>query len=116
MCEVLAERPMLVEQRHAGRGIGIEHLLRGDHLDLVRIGVEPEFGSRNLLARIVDALQAREIPVGRLAKQSVRGVGHRVQTLSPSRRRKSSRNTGKISDLWETLRMESGARSATSFE
>ncbi len=62
MREVLAERPVLVEQRHAGRGIGIQHLLRGDHLDLVRVGVEPEFGSRNLLARIVDTLQLRRSP------------------------------------------------------
>ena len=64
MGEMLAERPVLVEQRHADRGIGIEHLLGGDDLDLVGIDVEPEFGSRDLLAGIVDALQCREIPVG----------------------------------------------------
>ena len=55
--ELLAERPMLVEQRHASGGVGIQHLLGGDDLDLVGIDVEPEFGSRNLLAGIVDALQ-----------------------------------------------------------
>ena len=75
MREVLAERPMLVKQRHAGRGIGIQHLLRGDHLDLVRVGVEPEFGSRNLLARIVDALQLREVPLCSL-KQARGCRGH----------------------------------------
>ena len=45
MREMLAERPVLVEQRHADRGIGIQHLLGGDDLDLVGIDVEPEFGS-----------------------------------------------------------------------
>jgi hypothetical protein len=63
MCEMLAERPMLVEQRHADRRIGIQHLLRGDDLDLVGIGVEAQFSSRNLLAGIVDTLQLREVPV-----------------------------------------------------
>ena len=43
MGEMLAERPVLVEQRHADRGIGVEHLLGRDHLDLVRIDVEPQF-------------------------------------------------------------------------
>ena len=75
MCKVLSERPMLVEQRHAGRGIGIQHLLRGDHLDLVRVDVEPEFGSRNLLARIVDALQLREVPL-RSLEQACGSRGH----------------------------------------
>jgi hypothetical protein len=41
MCEMLAERPMLVEQRHAGRGVRIQHLLGGDDLDLAGIDVEP---------------------------------------------------------------------------
>src|SRR6266849_2731813 len=38
---MLAERPMLVEQRHAGRGICIQHLLGSDDLDLVRVDIEP---------------------------------------------------------------------------
>src|SRR5258705_7599297 len=63
ICEMLAERPMLVEQRHAGRGIGIQHLLCGDDLDLVRVDLEPQFRSRNLLAGIVDTLQLLELPV-----------------------------------------------------
>jgi hypothetical protein len=41
MCEMLAERPMLVEQRHAGRGICIQRLLSGDDLDLVGVDLEP---------------------------------------------------------------------------
>jgi hypothetical protein len=42
--EVLAVRPVVVAQRQAGRGIGVEHLLGRDDLDLVRIGVQPELG------------------------------------------------------------------------
>jgi hypothetical protein len=61
--KVLAERPVLVEQGHADRGIRIEHLLGGDHLDLVHIGVEPELLVRDVLARIMNALQGVEIPV-----------------------------------------------------
>ena len=62
--EMFAERPVLVIQRHADRGVGVEHLLGGDDLDLVRIDVEAEFGERDILAGVVDALQRREIPVG----------------------------------------------------
>ena len=40
--ELLAERPMAVEQRHAGRGIGVEHLLGGYHLDPGLVDVEPK--------------------------------------------------------------------------
>ena len=75
MGEMLAERPVLVEQRHADRGIGVQHLLGGDDLDLVGIDVEPEFGSRDLLAGIVDALQRREIPV-RALEQALGRRGH----------------------------------------
>ena len=38
--EVLAVGPMVVTQRHAYRGVGIHHLLGGDHLDLVGVGVQ----------------------------------------------------------------------------
>ncbi len=76
MCEMLAERPMLVEQRHAGRGICIQHLLGGDDLDLVRVDIEPQFRSGNLLAGIVDTLQLREVPVRSLKQVSgCRGHG-----------------------------------------
>ena len=64
--KMLAERPVFVEQRHADRGIGVQHLLGGDDLDLVGIDVEPEFGARDLLAGVVDALQGRKIPIGSL--------------------------------------------------
>ena len=73
--EVLAERPVLVEQRHPDRGVGVEHLLGGNHLDLVGIDIEPEFGQRDIFAGIVDALQRPEIPV-RSFEQSFGGRGH----------------------------------------
>ncbi|MHC2468614.1 hypothetical protein ACVIHD_007626 [Bradyrhizobium embrapense] len=73
--ELLAERPVLVEQRHADRGIGVEHLLGGDHLDLVGIDVEPEFLARDLFAGIVNPLQRLEIPVGAL-EQAFAGRPH----------------------------------------
>jgi len=66
---------MLVEQRHAGRGIGVEHLLGGDDLDLVRIDIESQFGARDLLAGVMDALQLGEIPV-RSLKQALGCCSH----------------------------------------
>ena len=35
--EVLAERPMLIHQRHADRRIGVQHLLGGNDIDLIWI-------------------------------------------------------------------------------
>src|SRR5262245_3367613 len=104
MGEMLAEGPVLVEQRHADRGIGIEHLLRGDDLDLVGIDVEPELAERNLLAGIVHALQDGEIPVGAAVEPFARG--HDAARSFPRRRWNSSWNTGKISLRLLTLRME----------
>ena len=54
--EVLAERPVLVEQRHADRGIGVQHLFGADDLDLVRVAVQPEFLDRDLLDGVVAPL------------------------------------------------------------
>src|SRR5262245_46758257 len=102
MGEMLPERPMLVEQGHADRGIGIEHLLGGDDLDLVGIDVEPELAERNLLAGVVHALQDGEIPVGAAVEPS----GHGAARSFPRRRWNSSWNTGKISPRLLTLRME----------
>src|SRR5262245_55829749 len=104
MGEMLAEGPMLVEQGHSDRGIGIEHLLCGDDLDLVGIDVEPEFAERNLLAGVVHALQDGEIPIGAAVEPS--GRGHDAARSFPRRRWNSSWNTGKISPRLLTLRME----------
>ncbi len=38
--ELLAEGPVVVVDRHADRGVGVDHLLGGDHLDLVGVGVQ----------------------------------------------------------------------------
>ncbi|MGY4497449.1 hypothetical protein ACVWYH_001376 [Bradyrhizobium sp. GM24.11] len=62
--KMLAERPVLVKQRHADGGIGIQHLLGGDDLDLVRVDVEAKILQRHFLAGIGDALQGVEIPIG----------------------------------------------------
>lgn len=69
--ELLAKGPVLVEQRHADGGVGIQHLLGGDDLDLVRIDVEPEILHRHRLAGVGDALQGVEIPI-RAFEQSFR--------------------------------------------
>ena len=69
--EVLAERPVLVEQRHADRGIGIEHLLGADDLDLVGIDVQPELVDRDLLDRVVHALDGAELPVRALEQRAL---------------------------------------------
>jgi hypothetical protein len=52
--ETLAETPMAVHQRQADRGVGIEHLLGGDHLNLDGIDVEAEFIESDPLDRVVD--------------------------------------------------------------
>src|SRR5690606_22357306 len=38
--KMLAVGPVVITQRHAHRGVGVHHLLGGDHLDLVGVGVE----------------------------------------------------------------------------
>jgi len=61
--EVLAEGPVLVEQRHADRRVGVEHLLGGDDLDLVRVPGQAELRPRHGLAGVVDAPDGVEVPV-----------------------------------------------------
>ena len=79
MEEVLAEGPVAIHQRHADRGIGVEHLLGGDHLHLHRIDVEPQLLLRHRLDDVVGMRQGSEIPV-RAGEQQVGSVcvpGHR---------------------------------------
>ena len=119
--EVLAEGPVLVEQWHADRGIGIEHLLGGDDLDLVRVPRQAEFGPGHGFAGIVDAPDRLEVPViagkQQLARfgccrlraaqardhvgpslrrclASPRGEAYRSASARASLRPNSSRNTG----------------------
>ena len=94
--EMLAERPMLVEQRHADRRIGVEHLLGRDDLDLVRIDVEAELVDGDTLDGVVDPSDRVEIPIGPLVEQGrrVRRERHRASPSAPLWRANSSRKTG----------------------
>ena len=67
--EALTEGPVLVHQRHADGGIGIEHLLGGDDFELVRIDVEPEFFERDRLDGVIGPRQRLEVPVGTVKKK-----------------------------------------------
>ena len=55
---------MPVHQRQADRGIGVEHLLGRDDLDLDRVDVEPQLVERDVLDRVMDLAQLVEIPFG----------------------------------------------------
>ncbi len=62
MDKALAERPVLIADGHADAGVGIHHLLGGDHLDLVGVGVQlVEAGDPSDL--LVIGLQQIEVPV-----------------------------------------------------
>ncbi len=78
--ETLAETPMTVHQRQADRGVSIEHLLGGDHLDLDGIDVEAEFVESDPLDRVVDPAQPGVIPI-RTAEERGRGFeSHRSRS------------------------------------
>ena len=82
--ELFAEGPMIVIKWHADRGISVQHLLGGDHLDLVGVGVEAQFPVRDRLAGIVDPLHHLVIPVGAGEEQIVSPRrGHAVPCLAP---------------------------------
>lgn len=68
--KALAEGPVLVHERHADRGIGVEHLFGGDDLQLVRVDAEAHFFERDLLDRVVSTRQRRKIPVGPLEQET----------------------------------------------
>src|SRR4029077_7902117 len=105
--ELLAERPVLVEQGHADRAIGIHHLLGVDHFDLVGIDIEPKLGCCDFLAGIDNPLQRREIPLRALKQQPFTRHGATFSCFA--RRWNRSWNTGKISLRSQTLRIDSGA-------
>src|ERR1700679_840874 len=81
----------MIHERHAERGIGVEHLLRGDDLNLVGIDIEAEFAKRDLLNGAINPIKRLEIPF-RL------GEGGRARHHAASLFRNSSRKTGKISE------------------
>jgi hypothetical protein len=94
--EVLAERPVLVEQRHADRRIRVEHLLGGDDLDLVRVDVEAELIDRDPLDRIIDATDGAEVPVRPLVEEAglFRCKRHGAALTPALLRSNNSRKTG----------------------
>ncbi len=65
----LAERPMIVHQRHGKRGIGIEHLFGRNDLDLIGINIELQIVQRDLFDGLVGAVQRRKIPLHFSEKQ-----------------------------------------------
>src|SRR6185437_1678678 len=95
--EMLAKRPVLVEQRHPDRGVGVQHLLGADDLDLIGIDVEPELLERDALHCLVGALDGAELPVGTLVEQSIGSGGDAHVASAPAFSvflANSSRNTG----------------------
>ena len=76
--EFLSVAPVAVVHRHADRRVGVHHLLGGDDLELVRVGVEREAlrGGADLLVVLLDQL---ERPVAR--------VGQGVLGARPGRQR-----------------------------
>ena len=97
-CEMLAEGPVLVEEGHPGRGVCIEHLFSGDHLDLSAVGVEADLVYGDALHGIMDAREGREIPFGTRVEQLRVAYGRRHQRTmagtASALRSKSSRKTG----------------------
>ena len=115
--EALAERPVPVHQRHADRGIGVEHLLGRDDLDLVGIDVEPDLAQRDLAHRVVDLVDQLEAPLrpveqgphvafalGELLARWWPTANCLLQAAAPSAEN-SSWNTGKMSSGDATRRM-----------
>ena len=81
--ELLAVAPVAVVHRHADRRVGVHHLLGGDDLELVRIGVEAE-ALRGVADDLVVALDQLERPVARARQRRIR----------PRRERRSGRWSG----------------------
>jgi hypothetical protein len=57
--KMLAEGPVVIGHRHADRGVGVHHLLGGDDLELVGVGVEAELPGHaaDFLVRLLDQVE-----------------------------------------------------------
>jgi hypothetical protein len=86
--EALAERPVVIEHRHADRGVGVQHLLGADHLHLDRIGVQLQLVDRDVLDRVERPLQGVEVPFPGLEQQ--RAVRARTRNRWPVRRHQAT--------------------------
>ena len=82
--ELLAETPMRIADRQTHRGVGVQHLLAGDDLDLVGITIEAELADRDLADRGV--VFGNEIE-GPLAARRQRLAGRDRRVLARGRRR-----------------------------
>ena len=100
--EAFAVGPMRVHEWHADRGIGVEHLLGRNDLDLIGKDVEPELLLGDDLDRLVNAPHRCEVPVGAVEEEcaaargragSRRRRGH-VEALCFGCLAKSLRKTG----------------------
>ena len=95
--ELLAERPVLIEKRHACRSVSIEHLLGRYHLDPWPVNVEPQLSETDFGDAVVDARKSVEVPVRTLEEKPVAGCGRRHQAPTHAALlffSKSSRKTG----------------------
>src|SRR5262245_12284556 len=105
---------MPVHQRHADRRIGIEHLLGGNHFDLIGIDIEAKLTQGDLAHGVVGLSQQVEIPFRAieqgpytaLASRRQLGVGQDpAPQVVPALAENNSWNTGKMSSAEATRRM-----------
>ncbi|EWS64292.1 hypothetical protein Y695_02465 [Hydrogenophaga sp. T4] len=83
--ELLAEGPVAVVDRHAHRGVGIDHLFGGDDLQLHRVGVQSEVArhARNLRVVGLDEFKSpvrgtgQGLPVPARGSRIAANLGHR---------------------------------------
>jgi hypothetical protein len=92
--ELLAVAPVTVVHRHPDRGIGVHHLLGGDDLELIRIGVQTEALSSRA-DHVVVALDQLEAPVARIGKRCLRPGTCGKGLLQGKARRPDALGTGR---------------------
>ena len=76
--KAFAERPVAIHDRHADRGVGIEHLLGRDDLDLIAIDVEAHLAETDLGNGVVRFIDQVEIPL-RAIEERLRGFERRLR-------------------------------------
>ena len=89
--ELFSKRPVPVHQRHARRGIGVQHLFRRDDLDLVRVKIKPEIFQRDRLDCVIGPADGIECPFAAFEQQFVGGgrLSHRGAPIGPKRVRET---------------------------
>ncbi len=94
--ELLAVAPVAVVDRHADAGVGVHHLLGGDDLELVGVGVEPVAlgGGADDLVVALDELEAPVAGPGQRLRRARRRRPRRLQRqrgATPVARRRDAR-------------------------